>query len=208
MRVTSQTKAATRKLILQSARRLFAANGYEQTRTRDIADAAGIASGTLFNYFQTKEAIVACLAAEALEDAAAAHATPASAAFESLEAELFALVAYGLRKLKPLRRHLPALLETSLSPLAVAAKDESATLRALHLQAIATITARHGFASLSPIALQLYWTLYTGVLVFWANDRSPKQEETLALIDDSLNMFVAWLRTQSHPTAPGDQPTH
>ena len=47
---------------------------------------------------------------------------------------------------------------------------------------------------LPPLALQLYWTLYTGVLVFWANDKSPKQEDTLALLDHSLNMFVGWLR--------------
>ena len=49
MRVSAQTKAATRDTILRTAMRLFAANGYEATRTRDIAQAAGIAAGTLFN---------------------------------------------------------------------------------------------------------------------------------------------------------------
>jgi hypothetical protein len=34
------------------------------------------------------------------------------------------------------------------------------------------------------------------VLVFWSNDKSPKQEDSLALIDDSLTMYVAWLRSQ------------
>jgi len=34
------------------------------------------------------------------------------------------------------------------------------------------------------------------VLAFWANDRSPKQEDTLALVDQSLNMFVGWLDGQ------------
>ncbi len=46
---------------------------------------------------------------------------------------------------------------------------------------------------LSAIALQLYWTLYTGVLTFWSDDKSPHQEDTLALLDQSLQMFVAWL---------------
>jgi len=36
------------------------------------------------------------------------------------------------------------------------------------------------------------------VLVFWANDKSPKQEDTLALIDHSINMFVGWLRDNSN----------
>ena len=196
MRVTAQAKAATRKLILQTARRLFAASGFDNTRTRDIADAAGIASGTLFNYFPTKEAIVACLAAEAMADAAA-ETTATSNPSNSLEEDLFALVASALRKLKPLRRQLPALLDTSLSPLALNTNDESASLRATHLQAVAAIAARHGHSTApSPTALQLYWTLYTGILAFWSTDASPRQEDTLALIDDSLSMFVAWLSRQ------------
>jgi hypothetical protein len=38
--------------------------------------------------------------------------------------------------------------------------------------------------------------LYTGVLAFWAGDKSPKQEDTLALLDQSLTMFVGWLRSE------------
>ena len=62
MRVTAETKALTRRRILDGARRLFAEQAYDATTTRDIARAADIASGTLFNYFATKEAIVAALA--------------------------------------------------------------------------------------------------------------------------------------------------
>ena len=194
MRVSAQTKAATRHRILQVARRLFAQKGYEATTTRDLAQAAQIASGTLFNYFATKEAIVACLAGEAMADALDEVDARGPGAADTLEEDLFAVVAAGLRKLRPLRRHLPALLETALSPLATAPGDESASLRAGHLETVAALAARHGHGELSATALQLYWTLYTGVLVFWANDKSPKQEDTLALIDDSLDMFVGWLR--------------
>ena len=202
MRVSSQTKAATRDTILRTARRLFAEKGYDATRTRDIAQAAGIASGTLFNYFQTKEAIVACLASEAAGEALG-EINPQARGAETLEEDLFAMVASGLRKLKPLRKHLPALLETSLSPLALVPADGSTSLRVAHLEAVAALAARHGHEQLSAIALQLYWTLYTGVLVFWANDKSPKQEDTLALVDDSINMFVGWLRQQ--PPAESDR---
>jgi len=65
VRVTAETKVATREQIVDAARRLFAANGFDATTTRAIANAAGIATGTLFNYFATKEAILACLAADA-----------------------------------------------------------------------------------------------------------------------------------------------
>src|SRR5258706_9799183 len=123
MRVTAQTKSATRKRILQTARRLFADNGYEATTTRDIAEAAQIASGTLFNYFPTKEAIVASLASDAVAEALTRTNGHSSDAV-TLEEDLFAVVAGGLRKLKPLRKHLPALLESSLSPLAITAPSE------------------------------------------------------------------------------------
>ena len=178
---------------MQAARRLLGEKGYEATTTRDIAEAAQIASGTLFNYFATKEAIIACLA----DDAAAEALAQADAAGETLEEDLFAVIALGLRKLKPLRKYLPALLETVLSPLAVTTTSEdSSALRVSHLETVALLAARHGFGQLPATALQLYWTLYTGVLVFWANDKSPRQEDTLALIDDSLEMFVGWLRAE------------
>ena len=48
MRVTAQTKAATRQRILEAAGQLFASKGFDAATTRDIADAAGVASGTLF----------------------------------------------------------------------------------------------------------------------------------------------------------------
>ena len=201
MRVTAKAKAETEERILRAARRLFTDNGYDSTTTRDIAKAAQIASGTLFNYFPTKEAIVARLAGDAVGDSLAQR-DPTVQAADSLEEALFVAVASGLRSLKPFRRHLPALLETSLSPLATAPPQESTSLKVGHLENVAALAASHGFGELSPTALQLYWTLYTGVLVFWANDKSPKQEDTLALVDDSLNMFVGWLREQTQADRP------
>ena len=75
----AQKKQATRMAIIQAASRLFAEHGYAATRTRDIAEAAGIATGTLFNYAKTKEDIVLliwksrarALADQGLVDAAA-----------------------------------------------------------------------------------------------------------------------------------------
>jgi AcrR family transcriptional regulator len=194
MRVTAETKAATRQRILEAARQLFATGGFDTSTTRDIADAAGIATGTLFNYFPTKEALLASLAAEAV---AGVDRNFEESVGECLEEELFAYVAAGLRKLKPLRKHLPVLLETALNPLAAVPGDEGQSLRLSHLETVARLSKKRGVGELSPVALQLYWTLYTGVLMFWAQDRSPKQEDTLALLDQSLAMFVGWLQRQS-----------
>jgi AcrR family transcriptional regulator len=207
MRVTAETKAATRQRILEAARHLFETNGFESSTTRELADAAGIATGTLFNYFATKEAVLACLAAEAV---AAAHRNfeEEYSKGESLEAQLFAFAAAGLRKLKPLRRHLPVLLETALNPLAAATGDDTQFLRLTHLETVARLAKEHGFGELPPVALQLYWTLYVGVLMFWAQDRSHMQEHTLALLDHSLSMFSDWLKkdNESFGRTRGEEP--
>jgi AcrR family transcriptional regulator len=196
MRITAEEKKLTRQRILDAAASLFRTRGYEPTTTRDIADGAEIATGTLFNYFATKEAIIAVLAEEAL---AKAHASYNSKYFEGeLAEQLFAFVAAELRHLKPLRKFITPLLETSLSPLIASQRDElNNSLRANHLAMVAQLARKHGIAELSPLPLQVYWSLYIGVLAFWAADKSPKQEDTLALLDQSLAMFVSWLCNQA-----------
>lgn len=59
----AQTKAFNRQAILDAARRVFARLGFEATTIRDIIRDTGLASGTFYNYFQSKEAVF-----EALED--------------------------------------------------------------------------------------------------------------------------------------------
>ena len=53
---SSETQTRTR--ILQAAQRLFAAKGFEGTTTRDLAQTAGVAEGTLFRHFANKKAIL------------------------------------------------------------------------------------------------------------------------------------------------------
>src|SRR5262245_14584247 len=119
MRVTSETKTATRKRILEVAQEQFARQGFDATTTRDIAAAARIAAGTLFNYFPTKEALVECLVSEAYASLAEKFASPMEQGEpRTLEEDLFAHVAAILRKLNPYRKYLRVVLETVLSPLA------------------------------------------------------------------------------------------
>lgn len=54
----SNAEIETRDRILKAALRLFAKRGFEATTTRDLAEAAGVAEGTLFRHFPTKKAIL------------------------------------------------------------------------------------------------------------------------------------------------------
>ena len=53
----SGVATVTRENILRAAVYCFARSGYAQTSNRDIAQAAGITSGSLYHYFDSKSAI-------------------------------------------------------------------------------------------------------------------------------------------------------
>src|ERR1043166_5307205 len=44
--------------ILDAATRVFAAKGYNGATIRDVAQAAGVADGTIYNYFENKDALL------------------------------------------------------------------------------------------------------------------------------------------------------
>jgi AcrR family transcriptional regulator len=56
----------TRRRILQCAKELFNARGYNAVSTRDIANAAGIGKGNLTYYFRRKEEIAEAILCESL----------------------------------------------------------------------------------------------------------------------------------------------
>ena len=194
MRITAEAKSDTRRRILHAATSLFVSDGWQNATTRGIALAAGIATGTLFNYFPTKEAIAAALMTEALERAGEEFRAGRNEE-NSLEGDLFSFIWSGLRSLREFRKFLAPASETVFSPLARQSPESPGdAIRIDHLELVGGIVASHGFpASLPAVTVQLYWTLYLGVFAYWAADDSPGQEDTLALLDQSLKLFVASL---------------
>lgn len=191
MRITGQAKLETRTSILETAEELFLAKGFEETTTRDIANAAGLAAGTLFNYFPSKETLAMSMVAEALARGREDYRRRRTGG-EDLVEDLFLFITSGLRRLKPMHVFLGPVLERSLSPFprkSVCPEGEAA--RQAHLAAVREILREHGFiAAPEHAAITLYWSLYLGILACWTNDVSAKQGETRALIDYSLHWFV------------------
>ena len=62
--LTTDLEYDTETKILQAAQRLFAHQGYSGTTTRDLAQAAGVAEGTLFRHFESKKAILVKVASD------------------------------------------------------------------------------------------------------------------------------------------------
>ncbi len=200
MRVTAEKKRETRRRIVEGARNLFNDKGFEQTTTRDIAEAAGIAAGTMFNYFPTKEALAMTIVDEALQEAGTEFEGRLRGD-ETLDEALFAHVAVGLRHLAPHRNYVGEVLETALSPFAREPVCEQAQeFRVSHLETVQELIASHGPPTIrtpSVMTMHLYWTLYLGVLSFWAADESPNREDTLVVLDESMRLFVGSLSPES-----------
>ena len=195
MRVTRETQLETRRRLLAAARDVFAEAGFGPAPTREIARRAGVAAGTLFNYFPGKEALGAALLAEAGE-AAEAEFDGKRRPGESLEETLFAWVSILLRHLAPFRAWAPEVLEAGAGLLRSPgdpALAEGERFRARHLERVQGWLADQGRTSQLSVDLHLYWTLVLGVLDFWAADETDHQEATLALLDRSMALFARGL---------------
>lgn len=191
MRISGQAKEESRERIMEKAAGLFISKGFDATTTRDIALATGMAVGTLFNYFPSKETLAMTMVNEALATGSEDFDRRRSGD-EELAEELFLFIMAGLRQLRPLRPFLGPVLERSLSPFPrknVCREGEAA--RADHLAGVQVIIARHGFSEApDAVAMTIYWSLYLGILAFWSNDSSPDQEESQGMIDYALRFFV------------------
>jgi AcrR family transcriptional regulator len=58
------TKVANRQAILDAARKVFGDLGYETATVRDIIRGTGLAAGTFYNYFRSKDEVYLALASE------------------------------------------------------------------------------------------------------------------------------------------------
>lgn len=201
MRITAKAKQETREKILTCARKLFASKGFSETTTRDVASAAGLATGTLFNYFPNKEALAMTLLAEALQQGTVRWEDQPRDG-QQLEESLFALIAALLRALRPHRAYVGEVMATAMSPFTRAAVSaEGDAFRTEHLETVRALLVAHRpalGAAPSFVSMHLYWTLFLGVLAFWSSDESPKAADTLAVLDESTRLFVASL--------PGNDP--
>jgi AcrR family transcriptional regulator len=168
MRITAEAKAETRDRILEVATNLFTTDGWASTTTRGIASGAGIAAGTLFNYFESKEAIVAALMSEALKEAQE-QVRKQDSGGESIEEDLFSLIWTELRSLRRYRVFLPAAAETIFGYISRTSENSPGELlRIKHFEAVEQILADHVNSTPPALTMQLYWTLYLGVFTYWA----------------------------------------
>lgn len=186
MSLRARKKAATLRAILDAAQALFAERGYAATRTRDIAEMAGIATGTLFNYAPTKEAVVLLLwrdlATRAVADgmAAASHHDDPVDAMAAVFLPIFTF--YGADPELGRVFLQQVMFDDGTDPASKALNEGFVLTLAQQLQPVA------GAASL-PAALNVFGAYYTTLTMLLAG-RLPH-------VDSAMSLFRSLVRAQA-----------
>src|SRR4030095_1581823 len=97
----AQNKERTKREILRAALELFSKKGFFRTTTKQISDKAGIAEGTLFNYFKTKEDLALYFFEQELAALVEWYRDQKALHEASLAEKLFAVIHRHLERISP-----------------------------------------------------------------------------------------------------------
>lgn len=198
----SNRSTETRARILAAAIELFRSHGFEETTMREIAGAAGVATGAAYYYFDSKDAIVLAfydqsqkemepLLEQALEDA------------HTLAERLTVLLGVKLSYFEPNRKLLAALAaradpEHPVSPFSIQTRE----IRERDMGFFARVLAGSGTRvppDLQPHLPRILWIYQMGLILFWVYDRSTAQRRTHALIGKSVPIVARLVKLASSP---------
>jgi hypothetical protein len=102
--------------------------------------------------------------------------------------------------MRPYRSFVGAVFETAMSPFARSTVSrEGDAVREAQLEVVSDLLSEHGSDVASFVTMHLFWTLYLGVVAFWSGDDSRNQEDTLAVLDQSIHVFAASLASAPSP---------
>jgi len=193
----------TRARILNAALVLFRDKGFDQSTIREIAAEAGVATGSAYYYFASKEAMVMAFYQRASDEMQPMLAE-ALAGSQKLESRLRALIDVKLRYFDPNRAFLGALLRHAadpshpLSPFSPQTKSIRDADIAVFDRAIEESEIRVA-KDLRADLPRLLWLYQMALIFFWLSDRSPGHTRTMRLTDLSLHLVINMIRMASLP---------
>jgi AcrR family transcriptional regulator len=195
-----RNKDRTKERILKAALELFARHGLDGTTTRQISRRAGIAEGTLFNYFKTKEDLALYFFQKETHDLIEWFGHQARLQKASVAEKLFAIIHRQLEYIAPYEDFIGAVFFRSLQPRSKlsALSLDSQELRLKYLRFIRDVLLEAEEKGEIPPVGQLgayaVGLFYMGIVLHWLHDTSRGKEKTLALLDRSLNIGTQVLK--------------
>ncbi len=188
-----KNKRRTKERILEAALQLFREKGLEPTTTKEVSKLAGIAEGTLFNYFKTKEDLALYFFQKETENLIEWFRADRRLQKAPLPEKLFAIIHRQLEYIQPYEDFIGAVFcrslqpASSLSPLSF----DSQELRLKYLRFIREILKeaenKGEIARVGDLGAYAVGLFYLGIVTYWLQDVSRGKQKTLALLDRALN---------------------
>jgi AcrR family transcriptional regulator len=187
---------ATRDAILATALALFRRNGLDHTTMRDIAQQAGVALGSAYYYYESKEAILQAYYDQVQQLHHSRVVEALSNKELSLEDRLKVVFHTKLDILQNDRKILGALFRYAgepshpLSALGPATRHHREQSMATLALALANENLQEDIRALFPALL---WAAHMGLLLYFIYDDSPGQTRARKLVDSALSLLTSLL---------------
>ncbi|HYC89309.1 MAG TPA: TetR/AcrR family transcriptional regulator [Thermoanaerobaculia bacterium] len=193
----------TRDRILDAALRLFRERGFAETTMRDVAQAAGVATGAAYYYYRSKEELVLAFYVRTDQEARELFAD-ALARSKKLEKRMRGLIEVKFTQFAEHRALLTALLKAGVDPRDPLSPfgDKTRAVRedniAWYARALEGSEVRVP-ADVAADVPRLLWLYHMGIIYFWITDDSPGQARTQRILDATLDLVVQLLKAASLP---------
>ena len=187
-----ENKEKTRRAILKAALDLFERKGFQRTTTRAISQKAGIAEGTLFNYFETKEDLALYFFQQELDEVIGWYDRDRRMARAALPERLFGIIHHLLERLAPYEDFIGAVYlralqpASKLSPLSLSAQEHNVRYLRFIGRILEEAAADEQIPRVGDLGAYAFALFHLAMLTYWLQDRSSGKEKTLELLDRCL----------------------
>lgn len=171
----------TRQLLLDTAMKLFAAQGFAGTTMRSIAQESGLSLGNAYYYFDSKDEIVHELF-RGLVQKHRSSVGPLLRPGNNLEANIRLALGNGLKILAPFHEFGPAFIRAAF---AESPAEPNEAQRSMEFELWRQVVSAS--SPLPPLAIrhdlpELLWLIQRGIFLFWAYDTSDEASRSHRLI--------------------------
>jgi AcrR family transcriptional regulator len=183
----------TKRLIVDTAVRLFREQGYEKTTMRAIAQAAGLSVGNAYYYFPSKDHLVQEFYAQ-VQDAHHEMWSVKGAEASGFAERLRIAMLSGIEVMAPYHGFAGKFVKTAVEPGSPASpfSEDSRPARERSLSLFRSVIDGSTLKiddELRADLPELLWLSYLGVTLYWLHDTSPEQAKTRLLVERAVPLI-------------------
>ena len=196
----NENKEKTKRAILAAALKLFEEKGFYNTTTKAISRKAGIAEGTLFNYFETKEDLALFFFEREMDEVVEWYRGNRRMARAALPEKLFAVIQHSLERLEPYEEFIGAVYLRALAPCSKLSpwrlQNQERNLRYLRFirDILEEAESEGELPRVGDFGAYAFNVFHLAMITYWLQDGSPGKEQTLAMLDRCLKLSTHFLR--------------